>query len=186
MLASLSGFVLGFTAVFVALGVFSASLGAVLSAHATAVNVACGLVVIVFGIHYAGLMKLPTLERTFKPKLRVRPKSFGSAFVFGVIFAVGWTPCVGVFLGSALALAAVQGQALHGAVLLGCYSLGLALPFAISAVAIDRIAGVLGAIKRHYEQVNLVCGILLIAMGALMATGQLSALMHVVSSAVNV
>ncbi len=179
--ARVGGFVLGFTAVFVALGATAGALGSLLSQYSAVVNVACGAVVVVFGLYYAGVFKSALLDRTVKPGLDVRPRAFASSLLFGVVFAVGWTPCVGVFLGSALALAAAGSSVLHGVILLLCYSAGLAIPFAISAFAIDRVAGAFDMVKRHYKAINAVCGALLVIMGLLMMTGQLESLLHMVA-----
>ena len=99
-----------------------------------------------------------------------------------MIFAVGWTPCVGAFLGSALLLASQQGTALKGILLLLVYSLGLGIPFLLSALLVDRLKGAFDFIKRHYRTVNLICGILLIAVGVLMMTGKMNALLGALSS----
>ena len=175
--ARVGGFVLGFTAVFVALGATAGAFGGFLARYSAVVNVVCGAVVIVFGLSYAGVIKSALLNRTLKPRIDVRPRTFASSLLFGIVFAVGWTPCVGVFLGSALAIAAVGSSALRGVALLLCYSAGLAIPFVISAFAIDQLAGAFNAIKRHYRVVNAVCGWLLVALGVLMATGQMQSLL---------
>ena len=91
--------------------------------------------------------------------------------LFGIIFSVGWTPCVGAFLGSALAMASQQGKVLTGVMMLLCYSLGLGIPFVVSAMLIDKLKGAFSFIKRNYKVINLVCGILLISVGILMMTG---------------
>ena len=96
---------------------------------------------------------------------------FFSALVFGLVFSVGWTPCVGAFLGSALMLASQQGQALTGMLMLLAYSLGLGIPFVISALLIDYLKSAFDWIKRNYRIINTVCGWLLVLMGLLMATG---------------
>ena len=165
------GFVLGFTLVFIALGALAGTFGRLLSQYGTALNIVCGIVVIVFGLQFAGIVHIPFLEKTFKPQSDVRPQTFVAAVLFGIVFSIGWTPCVGVFLGSALALAAAQASALKGVLLLLCYSLGLAIPFAISAIAIDKVAGAFNFIKKNYKIINLVCGLLLVVMGVLLATG---------------
>ncbi|HAM15440.1 MAG TPA: cytochrome C biogenesis protein ResB [Eggerthellaceae bacterium] len=172
------GFIAGFTLVFVAEGAFAGAVGRLLVDHGTVVRVVCGLVVIVFGLSYAGFLNVPVLQRTFKPGAERAPQSFASSVLFGIVFAIGWTPCVGVFLGSALALAAVGSSALKGTLLLLCYSAGLALPFLVSTIAIDQLAGAFSAIKRHYRTINRVCGILLVAMGVLMATGLLDSILR--------
>ena len=93
--------------------------------------------------------------------------------VFGMVFSIGWTPCVGAFLGSALLLASQQETMLKGAVLLLCYSAGLGIPFIISSLLIDRLKGVFDAIKKHYKAINMVCGVFLVIVGVLMASGLL-------------
>lgn len=163
------GFVLGFTAVFVLLGALAGSLGSLLSRHQTAVNIVTGLVVVLFGLHFLGLFRLDFLRG-----MRARKQGemgFFSALLFGVVFSVGWTPCVGAFLGSALMLAASRAHALEGILMLLLYSLGLGIPFVISALLIDKLKGAFSWIKRNYRVINVVCGCLLIAMGILMATG---------------
>lgn len=183
MIVRVLGFVLGFTLVFVALGALAGTFGRLLIQYGTVVNIVCGAIIIVFGLHYAGLLRIPFLERTFKPQSDVKPQSFLASMLFGIVFAVGWTPCVGVFLGSALALAAVEASALQGIALLLCYSAGLAIPFLVSAIAIEKIAGAFDAVKRHYKAVNMVCGLLLVVMGALMATGLLGTWLQLLGSA---
>ncbi len=164
-------FVLGFTALFVLLGVFAGTLGALLVQHQRAVNLVCGLVMIVFGLHYAGVMRIGLLDRTVKPDVQVQPRGYLSCALLGAVFAVGWTPCTGPLLGSAMMLAAGKGSVLAGAVLLACYSLGLGLPFVLCALLIDRLKGALAVVKRHYKAVNRVCGVFLILVGLAMMTG---------------
>ena len=104
--------------------------------------------------------------------------NFLSAFLFGIVFSVGWTPCVGVFLGSALMLASQQGSAMVGTMMLLCYSAGLGVPFLVSAVLIDQLKGAFNFIKRNYNLVNKICGSLLVAVGVLMATGLLTKVLN--------
>ena len=107
--------------------------------------------------------------------------NFFSAMLFGVIFSVGWTPCVGAFLGSALALASQQGHVLEGMLLLFIYSLGLGVPFVLSAVLIDRLKTAFDWIKRHYTVINGVSGGFLILVGVLMATGLMGRFLNLLS-----
>lgn len=175
-----AGFVLGFTLLFIALGVFAATLGSLLVAHRTAVNVVTGAVVVLFGLHYMGVLKIGLLSRTVRPGVRVEAKGFFSCVLLGAVFAVGWSPCTGAFLGSAMMLAASQSGAAQGMLLLLCYSLGLGVPFMLCALLIDQIKGALSAIKRHYAVINRVCGAFLVLVGVLMMTGlfaRLSALL---------
>lgn len=175
-------FVLGFTILFVLMGAFAGSLGALLKSHQTAVNLISGAIVILFGLNFTGLIRIGFLNSTHKAQSDVKPLGFFSTLLFGMIFAVGWTPCVGAFLGSALLLASQQGTALKGILLLLVYSLGLGIPFLLSALLVDRLKGAFDFIKRHYRTVNLICGILLIAVGVLMMTGKMNALLGALSS----
>ena len=164
VLARAFAFMVGFTTVFVSLGVFAGSLGAALAAHRTAVNVVCGVLVIVFGLGYLGLFRLPFTGM----KSGRTPTSVISAFLFGLIYSVSLTPCVGAFLGAALMLAASEGGALKGAVLLLSYSLGLGVPFVVSAVLLGRFRAAFGFIKSRYNIINPICGALLLLFGAWM------------------
>lgn len=174
------GFVLGFTAVFVAMGALAGTIGSFLSQYQILVNLLCGAVVIVFGLNYLGLLKLK-LFRGWGHDLDTDDLGFFSAFLFGVIFSVGWTPCVGAFLGSALMLASQQGSVGRGISMLLCYSAGLGVPFLISAVLIDQLKGAFNWVKAHYDIINKVCGVLLIAVGIAMATGTLGRLLNFLS-----
>ena len=174
-----TGFVLGFTAVFVALGALASTLGGLLKAHQTAVNIISGVIVILFGLNYLGVLKF-NLFRGSNHTIH-GDMSFFSAFIFGIIFSVGWTPCVGTFLGSALMLASQQGHILAGMGMLLCYSLGLGIPFLFSAVLIDKLKSTFNFIKQHYSVINKVCGGLLILIGILMATGTLGRLLTLLS-----
>ena len=159
-----AAFVTGFLVVFVTLGVFAGSLGTVLATHRTALSVTCGVAVILFGLGYLGLFRLPfTGVRGGRRLDGVVP-----AFLFGLIYSVNLTPCVGAFLASALALAASEGGAAKGAALLLTYSCGLGVPFVLSALLMGRLTGAFGFIKRNYRVINPVCGALLLLFGAWM------------------
>jgi cytochrome c-type biogenesis protein len=174
------GFVLGFTAVFVAMGALAGTIGGFLSRHQTLVNILCGAVVILFGLSYLGILKI-NLFRGRGHDLDTDDLGFFSAFLFGVVFSVGWTPCVGAFLGSALMLASQQGSMVQGILMLLCYSAGLGVPFLLSAVLIDYLKSAFNWIKAHYDVVNKVCGGLLVLIGVLMATGVLGRFLTVLS-----
>ena len=171
-LTGAAGFVLGFTCVFVAMGALAGTLGSFLSKYQTAVNIVSGLIVIFFGLNFMGVIKL----NLFRGSSRMQTGNLGffSSVLFGMVFSVGWTPCVGAFLGSALMLASQQGHAAEGTLMLLAYSLGLGIPFLLSAVLIDQLKGAFNFIKRHYNVVNFICGGLLILIGILMATGVLN------------
>ena len=175
-----AGFVTGFTLVFVAMGALAGTLGSFLRAHQTAVNLISGLIVIFFGLNYLGVFKL-SLFHGSSHTVSTAVHGFFPCIVFGMIFSIGWTPCVGAFLGSALMLASQQGQALTGILMLLAYSLGLGIPFLLSAVLIDRLKSAFGFIKQNYKLINFVCGSFLIVVGILMATGTIGRLLALLS-----
>ena len=164
------GFVLGFTIVFIALGALAGTLGGLLQAHQTAVNLVTGAVVVLFGLYFLGVFRLNFLKG-MKGFQRQKDLGFFSTMLFGIVFSVSWTPCVGAFLGSALMLASQQGETMTGILMLLAYSLGLGIPFVVSALLIDRLKAAFDWIKRHYRAINMVCGALFIAVGILMMTG---------------
>lgn len=165
------GFVLGFTIVFVCLGAFAGILGGFLVKYHTLVNIVTGLVVVVFGLNFMGVLRIGLLNRTKKADLEIKSTGFGSSILFGVVFSVGWTPCVGAFLGSALMLASQQGTVIQGIIMLILYSVGLGIPFVLSAFLIDRLKSLFDAIKRNYRTINIISGGLLVVIGVMMMTG---------------
>lgn len=175
------GFIAGFTTLFVLLGAAAASLGGVLSRHQTAVNLVTGLIVVVFGLNFMGILKIGVLNTSRKMQTSVRPVGFFSSALFGMVFSIGWTPCVGAFLGSALMLASQQGSVLKGVFMLLAYSLGLGVPFLLSALLIERLKSTFDWIKNNYRVINLICGGLLVAVGILMMTGTVGRLLAVLS-----
>ena len=174
-----AGFVLGFTLVFMMLGALAGTVGAFLREYQQAVNVVSGLVVIFFGLNFLGVLRV-NLFRGGR-SMEILNMGFFTAGLFGAVFSVSWTPCVGAFLGSALMLASQQGQMVTGMVMLFCYSMGLGIPFLVSALLIDHLKGAFGLIKKHYGIVNRVCGGFLILVGILMATGTMGRLMVLLS-----
>ena len=174
------GFVFGFTVVFTAMGALAGTLGSFLKVHQTAVNVISGLVVIFFGLNFLGILHI-NLFNGSRASMDTSNMSFFSAMLFGVIFSLGWTPCVGAFLGSALALASQQGSILTGTLMLLSYSLGLGVPFILSAVLIDNLKTTFDWIKRNYRTINLISGSLLVIIGILMMTGTLGQLLSLLS-----
>lgn len=175
------GFIAGFTTVFVSLGAFAGTLGALLSRHTVMVNLITGAVVVVFGLNYLGVFKVGFLNRVVRHNTAKVSHSFFSAFLFGMVFSVGWTPCVGAFLGSALMLASQQGSVFGGILMLLCYSLGLGMPFLLAALLLKQLQGSFNWIKSHYTIINTVSGLLLLAVGVLMMTGQMGRLLALLS-----
>ena len=171
-------FVLGFTVVFSLLGLFAGTLGAFLREYRTAVNIAGGALIIIFGLSYLEVIRLPFFKGIRNGRTA---DTVVSAFLFGIVYSVSLTPCIGAFLGSALALAGASGTALRGVLLLVTYSLGLGVPFLISALLIERLNTAFTFIKRNYRVINIVCGSFLILVGILMALGRLDAVVAVFS-----
>ena len=174
------GFVLGFTAIFVAMGGLAGTFGSLLSKHKNIVDIVSGAIVIFFGLCYLGIFKLQLFKGS-KSTVDTDNMNFFTALLFGVIFSVGWTPCVGAFLGSALMLASSHAHMLEGMLMLLAYSLGLGIPFILSAVLIQYLKDAFDFIKRNYGIINKVCGCLLIIIGILMATGTLGRLLGMLS-----
>ena len=165
------GFVFGFTLVFCLLGLFAGTLGQFLVRYRTALDIVAGAIVVVFGLSYLDVIRLPFFKGMTAGR---KVGSVFSAVLFGVVYSVSLTPCVGAFLGSALALASTSGTALRGTLLLLAYAAGLGVPFLLSAVLLDQLKGAFGFIKRHYTVINRVCGGFLILVGMLMACGILT------------
>lgn len=174
------GFVTGFTLTFMALGALAGTVGSFLKSHQTAVNIVSGLVVIFFGLSFLGVIKLNIFHGASR-QLKSANMGFFPALVFGLVFSISWTPCVGAFLGSALMLASQQGQTLAGTLMLLAYSLGLGIPFILSALLIDYLKSAFDWIKRNYKVINIVCGSLLVLIGIMMATGTLGRLLALLS-----
>lgn len=165
------GFVLGFTIFFILLGVFASALGSFLIEYKTVLNIVTGAIVVLFGLNYIGLIKISALNSNAKLKTEIKPNNFLKSILFGAVFSIGWTPCTGAFLGSALMMASQQSKWFEGMTLLLAYSLGLGIPFIISAVLIDSLKNAFNFIKRYYRTINIVCGLFLIFVGILMMAG---------------
>ena len=164
------GFVTGFTVVFVTLGGLAGTIGSFLRQYQTAVQIVSGLGVFRLNLFHGSRHSVDTDNM-----------SFFSAMVFGMVFFIGWTPCVGAFLGSALMLASQQGHVAEGMMMLLAYSLGLGIPFLFSAVMIDYLKTAFLWIKKHYGIINTVSGLFLVVLGIFMATGTLGRLLALLS-----
>lgn len=175
-----TSFVTGFTIVFVMMGALAGTVGSFLKEYQTAVNVISGLIVIFFGLNFLGVFRL-NLFKGFHREVDTSNMGCFSALVFGVIFSIGWTPCVGTFLGSALMLASQQSHTMTGMLMLLAYSLGLGIPFLFSAVLIDYLKTAFDWIKKNYKVINGISGGLLVGMGILMATGTFGRLLSLLS-----
>ena len=169
-------FISGFSIVFIATGASLGSLGGLLLDYRNVIQVLGGLLIIFFGLYITGVLNLTFLGRYIQPQIGRKPAGvLGSALV-GAAFAIGWTPCVGPILGSILALAASTAQVKSGILLLSTYSLGLGIPFFLSAIAIDRFFAISQRFRRAIHVVHVSAGLLLIAAGLLLVTGYMTVL----------
>lgn len=175
------GFVLGFTIIFTLLGILAGTFGSFIKEESSIINFFGGAIVIIFGINYIGIFKIPFLERSLKINIQMKNLRFISSILFGMIFAIGWTPCVGTFLGVALMIAVNSQDILKGAVMLLIYSIGLGIPFVICAILIDQMKETFKLIKRNYKIINVVSGIVLIIIGIFIMTGYLNKLLSVLT-----
>lgn len=171
------GFVLGFSIVFVCLGAFAGVLGGFLQRHKTMLNIVTGLIVVVLGLNFMGIVKIGFLNQTRKLPVQIANTGFFTSVLFGIIFSIGWTPCVGAFLGSALMMASRDGTMVKGIIMLVAYSVGLGIPFIASALLIDKLKETFDTIKKNYRVINIVSGGFLVFVGILMMTGALGYLL---------
>ena len=167
------GFVVGFTLVFVALGATVTSLGHFLVSNRVLLRKISGLIMILFGLHFTGILKLGFLNSEKRLPFQFGQLRFFTSILFGVVFGFGWTPCLGAFLGSALLMAGNSDTILQGILLLLVYSIGLGIPFILGAILFDKIKGTMKQIQKHGRLISIVSGILLIAAGILVYTDQL-------------
>jgi cytochrome c-type biogenesis protein len=164
-------FVLGFTTLFIALGLSAQALGGLLQRYSIEANYIGGALVILFGLVLTGLVKVPALAGDYRWRGPAAISGPGSAYLLGIAFAFGWTPCIGPVLASILVITATS--AASGALLLGAYGLGLGIPFLLTALFIGKISGLFSRLRWTGRVLNIVAGAIMVAMGVLMITGQL-------------
>ena len=167
-------FVLGFTTVFVALGAGASVFGQWIQTHKSELALVAGVVIIIFGLHFLGILRVPMLYREARIHTDVKGASFAGAYVMGLAFAFGWTPCIGPVLATVLTVAANEASLGAGVRLLFVYSLGLGIPFVLAAVAIGPFLGFLKRFRRHLGRVEKGMGVLLVLTGILFLTGSLN------------
>ena len=167
-------FVLGFTFVFAVLGMFAGALGSFFVKYETSLHIICGAIIVLLGLNFLGIIKLSFLKGMHAEQ---EVNGMFSAFLFGILFSISHIPCIMAFLGSALVLAAHQGTALCGILLLIVYSFGMGIPFLIFAHLIDKASKVFDVIKKNQKAINIISGVLLIILGILMMTGIMHELM---------
>jgi cytochrome c-type biogenesis protein len=169
-------FIAGFTLVFVMLGASATGVGHFLRSHQTTFNIIAGIIVIIFGLHLTGLVKIPLLYREARLDTGAPRRGLGGAFLVGFAFAFGWTPCIGPILAAILTLAAQRETVFQGMFLLAVYSAGLAIPFLLTSLGLSSFLKFYGGFRRHLQAVEVASGVLLIALGALMAFNKLTIL----------
>jgi cytochrome c-type biogenesis protein len=166
-------FVLGFSTVFVALGASASVIGSLIRAYSGPLAIIAGIVIVIMGLHFLGVTQIALLHR--QKRLDVaKPVGLWGAYVIGLAFAFGWTPCIGPILAAILAVAASEQTVLRGATLLGVYSLGLGIPFIVAAFAIEPFAGFLARFKKYLARVEHAMGALLVLTGIAFLTGSVN------------
>jgi cytochrome c-type biogenesis protein len=169
-------FVLGFSTVFVTLGAAATFVGYLLQQYKRELGMIGGAVIIVLGLHTAGIIQIKWLLYEKRAEVRTRPLGLFGAYVVGLAFAFGWTPCIGPILGAILLYASQQATVWQGVLLLSAYSLGLGVPFLLAGLAINRFLAASGRLRRHMRVVEYVSGALLIGVGVLLLTDHLTTL----------
>jgi cytochrome c-type biogenesis protein len=176
MLVTSAAFVLGFSLVFIGFGASASALGHVLIRYRALLGRIAGAVVIVFGLHLAGVFRIAWLDRDTRMQTSKRPAGPVGAVLVGIAFAFGWTPCIGPILGGILSLAAEKNTVGEGTLLLAVYSAGLGIPFLATSLAVDKFFVASARIRRHYRAIELVAGLLLVVLGALIFANRLAIL----------
>ena len=169
-------FIFGFSLIFVALGASFSALGQLLLDYRGIIRTVGGGLIIFFGLYIAGLFKLPWLGRTVQLQIQNRNSGYAGSFLVGVTFAIGWTPCVGPILGSILSLAGTTETVTTGVVMLVAYSMGLALPFFLSSLAVGTFLSLFQRFRRMVPVLEIVAGALLVVVGILVMTNYLAVL----------
>lgn len=168
-------FVLGLSTVFLLLGFTASVIGSVFLEFQETFNTIAGIIVMIFGAHFIGVYRIAFLDREARLDAGDRGGSAFGAYVLGLAFAFGWTPCIGPQLGAILSLAASEASIAKGTLLLAIYAMGLGIPFVLVSAFLGRLTGTLNWMKRHMEQIERVMGLLLWTIGLMMLTGGFSA-----------
>ncbi len=168
-------FVLGLSTIFLLLGFAASAAGMAFLQYQSYFNVVAGIVVMIFGAHFVGVFRIGFLDREVRLDAGDRGGSAFGAYLLGLAFAFGWTPCIGPQLGAILSLAASEASVTRGTLLLAVYAAGLGVPFLLVAAFLPRLGGMMGWMKRHMEQIERIMGLLLWTIGLLMLTGGFSA-----------
>ena len=159
------GFVLGFTIVFLILSIFASTFGILISKYLKYIKIVFGIIIILLGLNYMELLQFKFLNRNKGIKFNTKNLNFFKAMLFGILFSISWTPCIGSFLGSALLIVAKGQNLIKGIILMLLYSIGLGIPFVISVVLMEKLKNIFSVIKNNYKIIKKVSGIILIFMG---------------------
>jgi cytochrome c-type biogenesis protein len=170
------GFIAGFSLVFVSLGASASFLGSLFLDYRDYIRTLGGLLILLVGLYLLGLLKIPPLQRYLQFQLKDRPAGYLGSVLVGITFAVAWTPCVGPILGAILTLAGTSGEVERGVLLLATYAAGLALPFFLSALAVNSFFQFSNRFRRYLRAVDVAAGVLLIVVGVLLLTDYISIL----------
>lgn len=162
------GFVLGFTTVFILLAIFASKLGIIISENIKYIKIIFGIIIILLGLNYMEVLKINFLNKPHIKKVDSKNLNFINSFVFGILFSISWTPCIGTFLSSALLMVAKEQEMIKGILLMLVYSIGLGIPFIISAILVEKLKEVFDFIKKNYKIVKKISGVILILMGIYM------------------
>jgi cytochrome c-type biogenesis protein len=169
-------FVIGFSIVFISLGASATAVGNFLVAKRTLFNVVAGTVIVIFGLHLTGLIRIPLLYRDARVNTGAPRRGLTGSFLLGFAFAFGWTPCIGPILAGILALAATRDTVIQGMFLLAIYSAGLAIPFLLTSLGLSQFLKFYGKFRRHLHAVEVASGMLLIFLGVLIALNKFAVL----------
>ena len=162
------GFVLGFTIIFILLSIFASKFGGIISNNIKYVKIVFGIIIILFGLNYMELIKIKFLNKISSKNKKIKYLNFIKSLAFGILFSISWTPCIGTFLASALLLVTKNQDMIKGIILILLYSIGLGIPFIISAVLLEKLKEIFNFIKKHYNIIKKISGIILIIMGIYM------------------
>jgi cytochrome c-type biogenesis protein len=165
-------FVIGFSLVFIGLGASATAIGTLLMEHLSLLGKIAGVVIILFGLHMMGVLKIGLLYSEKRMQTSGKPAGFFGAMLVGVAFAFGWTPCIGPILAAILAVAATQESVAEGVKLLAVYSAGLGVPFIATSLAINKFFAASARIRRHYHAIEVTSGVLLVIVGVLIFTNR--------------
>ncbi len=174
-----SAFVIGFSTVFILLGISSSYVGKLMAVYYDHIRIVGGIIVIVLGLYVMGILKLDFLASEKRVHLKSKPRGYFGSYIVGLTFGAGWTPCIGPILGSILLIASTTGSAWQGFMLLLIYSMGLAIPFMATSLAINTFLSNFVAIQKYMKVIMVISGLLLIGFGVILLTDKVYLLLSI-------